>query len=37
MRRLERFIEARNTVEGKIISVILAFFLAFSLFNLPIS
>ncbi len=36
MRRLERFIEARNTVEGKIISVILAFFLAFSLFNLPV-
>lgn len=35
MHKLARFADARNTTEGKILSVIMAFLLAFSLLNAP--
>lgn len=35
MHKLARFADARNTTEGKILSVVMAFLLAFSLFNAP--
>lgn len=36
MRRMERFIEARSTKEGKIISILLAFLLAFTMMNISV-
>ena len=35
MHKLARFADARNTTEGKILSVVMALLLAFSLFNAP--